>query len=324
MVMMSHYRVFPLAGRGWVGVDLFFVLSGFLISGLLFSEMHRHGGISIGRFYLRRGFKIYPGLYALLAIMILFGDWLLKPLQRDFVVDALFLQNYLTPSSSHIHVLGHLWSLAVEEHFYLILPLVLVLLNRAKIMHFIPLIAVALIALCFCLRVPYSRTHGFQIFVSHLRMDALFAGVAIGYLHHLREDLFVKFSRWWIPLPGLALLLPLISGLKFPSLVMTCNLLSFSLILGWSAQRIFPWSGWLAAIGRYSYSIYLWHLPIASIWKRWPMTWLGLATYIIASLLVGVLAALVIEFPALRLRDRLTSKRATSVGQSAAAGGTES
>ena len=101
----------------WMGVDLFFVLSGFLVSGLLFSEYRNRGELRPWRFLARRGFKIYPGFYILLlASWLLFARFVPH---INFLYEALFVQNYLA------RVWNHTWSLAVEEHFYIGLTILL-------------------------------------------------------------------------------------------------------------------------------------------------------------------------------------------------------
>jgi len=98
---------------GWSGVDLFFVLSGFLVSGLLFAEQHKTGGVRRGRFLIRRGFKIYPAFYVLaLASWATFtlADRPIPP--REVLAELLFVQNYFPG------IWPHTWTLAVEEHFY--------------------------------------------------------------------------------------------------------------------------------------------------------------------------------------------------------------
>jgi peptidoglycan/LPS O-acetylase OafA/YrhL len=111
---------------GWVGVDLFFVLSGFLVGGLLFAEYRARGAVRVGRFFVRRAFKIYPAFYVFLAFLIIWGvfqefagvaPWVdVKPLSwRNLLGETLFLQNYVG------QLQGHTWSLAVEEHFYVLL-----------------------------------------------------------------------------------------------------------------------------------------------------------------------------------------------------------
>jgi peptidoglycan/LPS O-acetylase OafA/YrhL len=100
---------------GWIGVDLFFVLSGFLISGLLFREYIQHGQIKLGRFLIRRAFKLYPAYYAFLLITLIWQIMVGKPRPLplySFLSNSLFFQNY-GPA-----VWNHTWSLAVEEHFY--------------------------------------------------------------------------------------------------------------------------------------------------------------------------------------------------------------
>ena len=100
---------------GWTGVDLFFVLSGFLVSGLLFREYQERGAVRPGRFLIRRGFKIYPAFYTM-AIPILL---LAQAPARQVVSELFFVQNYLLPN-----FFGYTWTLAVEEHFYLLLAAV--------------------------------------------------------------------------------------------------------------------------------------------------------------------------------------------------------
>lgn len=171
---------------GWIGVDLFFVLSGFLVSGLLFSEYKSRGHLSIGRFYMRRGWKIYPPFYALIAATVVLRtavDW-------PFTWQSLLSEMVFT--QSYVHGLwNHTWSLAVEEHFYLILPLVLVLvlrLNRGSATPLKPVLAlagcVAVAALVMRLANWYYRpaySNLSHLFSSHLRLDSLFFGVAIAY-----------------------------------------------------------------------------------------------------------------------------------------------
>src|SRR5689334_22577354 len=112
----------PLWEFGWMGVDLFFVLSGFLVSGLLFHEYRRYGRIRPLWFLGRRGFKIYPAFYFLLLVT---WFWIGRgfPL-RFFLYEALFVQNYFG------YIWDQTWSLAVEEHFYLGLTLMMWALAR--------------------------------------------------------------------------------------------------------------------------------------------------------------------------------------------------
>src|SRR5271170_6175319 len=96
-VLLHHSGVWPSFTRaGWAGVDLFFVLSGFLISGLLFSEYRKRGSISLRRFFIRRGLKIYPAFYVFLILTgaisyFVFGT---HAPAAEYIAEALFVQNY--------------------------------------------------------------------------------------------------------------------------------------------------------------------------------------------------------------------------------------
>jgi len=298
-------------------VDLFFVLSGFLISGLLFSDLTSNGSIALRRFYLRRGLKIYPAFYFFLA-----GTSLLWPvaLPHKFLLsEVFFLQSYLP------HIWQHTWSLAVEEHFYFVLPLLLLVLHRGKRLHYLPILSLLLVIGCFLGRVAtgvWSPGHKEWMLVStHLRIDGLFAGVTLGYLYHFRSEKFVAYSRWWTGPLGFLLLLPALLGgeisfspLKL-SLLLTLNLAAFGLIVLWAVPRTYVRSRVLEEIGRYSYSIYLWHFVVAAIWdNQRGCTWVGFGGVVLTTLAVGIAMALIVEAPVLRLRDSLIPARVRKAG----------
>ena len=303
LVMLCHYPYAHWMRVGWIGVDLFFVLSGFLISGLLYSELKREGSIRIGRFLLRRGFKIYPSFYVFIGLTAL----LVPALRSHFLIHALFLQSYYP---ADLTIWGHAWSLAVEEHFYLALPFVIAFLFRAKRLHWIPGIAVVLIVCCFILRAHSNQPH---LWASHLRMDALFAGVALGYVFHFAPERFTAISRWYLLLPAALFLIPAYVGPlgnRAQSVAMTSNLLGFSCLLIWTVPRHFRYCGWLAKIGVYSYSIYIWHLSVSRLWEPTKhMSFLGLCGYLVTALIVSFEAARLVESPFLRLRERAFQPR---------------
>ena len=129
-------------------MDLFFVLSGFLVGGLLFNELRGRGKLDVPRFLIRRGFKIWPSYYVYLAaVAVLMARRSVPGLAASLLPNLLNVQNYFgTP-------LQHTWSLAVEEHFYLALPLLLLWAPRRRnstagmvvSIPAIPVIAIALI-----------------------------------------------------------------------------------------------------------------------------------------------------------------------------------
>ena len=205
---------------GWVGVDLFFVLSGFLIGGLLFSEERKYGSIRFGRFFIRRTFKIWPTyLVYLAAIFVLVvhdvPDRSVPLLPRiRHAAGAIWpylihIQNY--KELELIERIGHTWSLAVEEHFYLLLPLLLFTLgsqrkgaDRQTVFASVPWIGVGLLIVCLALRINSWRGHPeFDEFrnhwPTHLRIDALFTGVVLAYGVHFARPMIESLRRWrWI------------------------------------------------------------------------------------------------------------------------------
>jgi len=321
---------------GWVGVDLFFVLSGFLVSGLLFAEYRARGTLAVGRFYVRRGFKIYPPFWALLAATALLflvptGTVPWGPLAIEFF----FLQCYVTG------VWDHTWSLAVEEHFYLLLPLVLLLLARARrgstdpfrpLLWLVPLVGVV----CLNLRVLNAGerphfTFVTHLFPTHLRIDSLFYGVLLGYGYHFHRawfDGFFRRRRWPLAAAGVvafvpAFLLPVETTPGLYTLGLTVLALGGAALVGVLVAADVPSWRVLRAVGyvgSHSYSIYLWHLPVLLVGVPYLVGYVTgplhypqlLVVYLGGSLLVGIGMANVIELPVLRLRSRLFPARGRS------------
>ena len=169
---------------GWIGVDLFFVLSGFLVSGLLFREGEN---VDVKRFLIRRGFKIYPSFYLLIFGTLAYDIIVSNPIQpKTYLSEIFFTQSYFP------HVWGHTWSLAVEEHFYLLLPLGLLILKRTspdRSNSQLPIAVAAIslaalagrLALAASADLPASVDAGYY-FATHLRIDALAFGVLLSYL----------------------------------------------------------------------------------------------------------------------------------------------
>jgi peptidoglycan/LPS O-acetylase OafA/YrhL len=315
---------------GWVGVDLFFVLSGFLVSGLLFREHEKFGYISAKNFLVRRGFKIYPAFWLLILTTIAvlaFRDHAFHP-QRIWS-ELLFLQNYRRG------LWNHTWSLAVEEHFYFLLLLFLLLLSRrcptAKAFRLVPPAFAILAITCLSLRVLTahlaSYTDTTHLFPSHLRMDSLFAGVFISYLYHFHQDLLLSWARRYrvtlVVLGALLLCLPFFFSLGSSQFIVTFGLTLLYVGSGFIliAALVIPALGRAAAavafVGSHSYSIYLWHRPFVQ-WavpkldrvvgggQNW---FFDTGAYLIGSISFGILMAMLIEFPVLGVRDHLFPSR---------------
>lgn len=308
---------------GWMGVDLFFVLSGFLVSGLLFREWQRHGSLRWGRFWLRRAWKIYPPFYLMLAAtvsLVWFRTGYFPP-WNVVLSEMLFVQNYW------LTLFNHTWSLAIEEHFYLLLPFMLWIASRGKgggTFERLPwmILALAIAALAFrvelAARLDFNwRTHAVA---THLRIDSLAFGVWISWLFHFRHEQLKNFwQRWRKVLLATAalLLLPVFwirygTGFYLHSFGFTAIYIACGIVL---LEALFAeWKNrWLAAIGKQSYSIYLWHMTFLLLilkpafgrdggWTLW-------FCHFALSLGGGMLLGMAIETPFLRLRDRLFPSR---------------
>lgn len=188
---LAGFLLWRIKALGAGGVDLFFVLSGFLISGLLFKEIEDTGSLRLGRFWARRAFKIIPSYYFLLLALALTRAtaWLdlssAGAALRSFFVHGLFFQNYLANT-----VNGPTWSLAVEEHFYLLLPLLLLFIcgaaarrikTGAPSSRFFTFL-VPLLVLPLAFRIGRAVTHGIELndfMETHFRFDGLLFGVLV-------------------------------------------------------------------------------------------------------------------------------------------------
>ncbi|BDC52570.1 acyltransferase [Bryobacterales bacterium F-183] len=327
LVMGVHIPAYPIwSTAGWIGVDLFFVLSGFLISNLLFAEYLRSQDIRLSRFFIRRALKLYPSFYLMLAVTFAYCWWVQRPLTANQILGELTLtQNYVG------EIWGHTWSLAVEEHFYLFLPLLLTVLIRFRAFHAIPWIFAAIAITCLGLRIYAAQAHAFDHHLhfqpSHLRFDALFTGVFLSYLHNFRSDTLQRLmqSHWRMPLSMLgvgawtvpALFLeysdPRVYTIGFSAVSLGCAMLLLCSVYpekGRKAQAPGTIAKAVARMGKYSYTIYLWHVPLAMLFIWLASVFPGVnpfllhAIYFVLCILTGVLTARIVELPVLRLRDR--------------------
>jgi peptidoglycan/LPS O-acetylase OafA/YrhL len=323
LVLVHHAptRVSALLKGGWTGVDLFFVLSGFLVSGLLLKEYVRSRQIRPWRFYVRRGFKIYPGFYVMLLVTAAGQLWTgFPPEPRLLWHEVVFVQNYL-PTAWWGR--DHSWSLAIEEHFYFLLPLVLSLLLRSDRFRRSPVqcgtvimaaIGATLLGIR-CAMVRNGDTASEVLFKTHTRLDSLALGVLLSVVWHFAPARIdqIRRNRGWLLAVGVLLIAPsylLTNEHRFVlSLGLTLNYLGYGMVLAaaLTSERalVGPLTSPLAWIGFYSYSIYLWHLPVLALAQHWlggrPLEWV---VYYAASLIVGVGMASLVELPALRLRER--------------------
>lgn len=315
--------VFQLLGSGVVGVDLFFVLSGFLITTLLLEEYDRRDKIRIGLFYVRRAFRILPPFYAYLLVLAVLDQALAWHLPSLSLVRAgLFTFDYAF--SPHPWVVAHTWSLAVEEQYYLAWPLLLYLCLRCggrqlAVYATLLLIACATGARCYDGFFDYSRFLLRDFMMLHTRLDTLMFGSLAALLSGQRqfETCYVRFRRlWWIcPLWFLVVgnIATRLWGVNFRILFgFTLNGLAMAGFIVFVSRT--P-SGWLGStlnfrpvilVGKLSYGIYLWQqLFTKPTTVGWTSTLPGLLFCVAA---ISLLSFIALEQPALRLRNRLFKK----------------
>ena len=309
---------FKLAWAGHYGVDIFFVISGFLITGLVLSNSHPK--IDVKRFYIRRCFKILPSYYFLLWFVFLFHLYILKenPSLLNGFTQTLpnfifFIQN-IVPSRSP--TLGHLWSIAVEEHFYLTYPIFIYLIylgkNQIVAKRGLLLSLIAVIMICTMMRyvfLPHSPTQN-----TFFRVDALALGCVI---RILEEKIYQipnpkQLTAFLCLLLSIALWIFLVShGLNDAWYYYTCacvasGLLIVSCLLGLDILTRFLELDIFRWVGKISYNLYLWHYPLIFIsyymFKAIPQ--MIVPFYMVATFFMGWIMTKTIEKYFLDLRNR--------------------
>jgi peptidoglycan/LPS O-acetylase OafA/YrhL len=255
-VLVEHFRLIGprVPGSWFLGVDIFFVLSGFLITALLMAEQERTGTIDLRAFYLRRARRILPALAAAIILAVALGGASLT----SALLSAVFLGNLLGPKE--MGWLVHTWSLAVEEHFYLAWPLIFALRSRTFILF---------VVIGGALAVRLAAMTGFDWDFAYRATPARIDSTAIGCLAAL-------YSRWFQPppatVPAVLILMILYSVEEWTMIrwgVTVFALLVASAVVGVQDMR------WLASaplkyVGTRSYGIYLYHFPIFSALPQVP------------------------------------------------------
>jgi peptidoglycan/LPS O-acetylase OafA/YrhL len=247
---------------GGLGVDLFFALSGFLITGILYDSLGESAYLR--RFYWRRSLRIFPAYFAFL-VPFLFKSQLFEHLSRWGFI--LYLRNWMGPDPISDNILGHLWSLAVEEQFYIVWAPVVCLCSRRQLPWLILILSAS--ALLFrgeMISVGYSRYD--QLRFTPARLDSLLLGgfVAIAWRTYrwsvvkcgalccsiLSAAGFTAIFVWKGTLENrlAELILPSLSAIFFASIVALCL----------TVRKSFLTKPLLANIAKYSYAMYLWHL----------------------------------------------------------------
>ena len=323
LVVADHCHV-PGFNPGYFGVDLFFVLSGYLITRLLSVELSTTGSVNLIGFYSRRLLRLSPALALMLLAYVLSAPWLWPQFTvgqhiRDAILAGLYLSDYAQAFWHIPRVLVHTWSLSVEEHFYLIWPFAMLLLNRIRPRHRI-LFLVALYLLATAWRDFEYAKMGWD--AVYFRFDTRISGLACGGLLALCMPLIGAISEGTANKAGvlacaaLAVCLSLgFWGAPWSIMILTnlAHVAAVSILLALSVHKSWVRSALtvplLVGIGRISYGIYLWHYPIAVYFRDQTPWYATFSIALTAAIAAATASYWSIERPLQRFRRSLIQTR---------------
>ena len=278
LAVVGYHAAPDLFPGGFVGVDVFFVISGFLISTIIFGSLQRNS-FSFAEFYGRRIRRIFPALLLVLAASLALGWFLLLPdeykqLGLHVAGGAGFVSNFVLlnegdyfDSAAQTKPLLHLWSLGIEEQFYIVWPFMLWLAWKSR--NNLPRVLVAVCVISFALDLVLIHLDpGAAFYAPHARFWELLFGSLLAYSTLYRQDLAARFGR--SSLAGAALILVGILGFTnedpFPGLLAALPAGGAVLIIASGTQawlnRLVLSNRVLVWFGLISYPLYLWHWPL--------------------------------------------------------------
>ena len=299
---------------GWIGVDVFFALSGYLITGLLLGELDGTGTIALRRFWARRARRLIPGVVLLIGFVVLLGGLRLPgweaPHLDDLVGAVTYSSNWLRVVAQRDYwslfrtpgPLEHVWSLAVEEQFYLVWPVVIWFVGRRHRSWIAPVTAGAFVGTSF-LQV-WLGLHGASTERLYVGTDTRAPAFLLGALFVVCFDRAGRPARWAIYTVPVTLTWLLAAGVildgsskwTYRGALLVVSALGASTVLGAArlpgaspAARFLSWVP-LQRLGRWSYGVYLFHWPIAVALRGQQM--LGIQRFVLVTALsLGFAAA---------------------------------
>ena len=283
-VIGFHVGVLHMGGGGYIGVDVFFVISGYLISSIMFAEI-ANSTFSVTAFYERRIRRIFPALFALLIVLSGAAAWFLLPSElvafSNSEIAAVFsCSNFYfwkhTGYFDHANwdLLLHTWSLAVEEQFYILFPIFLLIVRRfaparlrtAVVLLFVASLVSSVLVVArspnTAFYMPYTRA--WELLLGTIISLRMFPQVRAPWMRNILSLLGMAMIflacfkyRPSTPFPGLAALLPCVG----------CGLVIFAGEAGGSV--VYSALAWppVVFVGKISYSLYLWHWPVLTIYR---------------------------------------------------------
>jgi peptidoglycan/LPS O-acetylase OafA/YrhL len=306
-----------------IGVDLFFLISGFLITYLLLEERRLHGRIAIGRFYGRRALRIWPLYFLVVATGPLLTALFNEPGPATYLPHLVFLGNFeLIANGFSSASLNHLWSICIEEHFYLICPLIVATVPRRHLVA----VFLGIMALSILYRWHAFGGEGYWMRLylhTFSRMDVLALGCIGGVLHHQGRLRFRGHwsLRWAAAMAFVGLLAsgvyvawdsPLEAMLKKYLYILPLAYLIGDLMFNANLRWRPPSRGPLPYLGRASYGIYMYNPLVIAVFVKLFLAhgitsgWLFIAGVHLALLAVVVISFEALEKPVLRFKERFS------------------
>jgi peptidoglycan/LPS O-acetylase OafA/YrhL len=318
LVLLAHLtgtRGFPLSSTafyslGELGVRIFFVISGYLITSILLAEVRRQGRLSLGRFYFRRTMRLMPAAYAFIAVVAVLAAQGRLSLERG---DLLFASTYtMNFWEGRGWPLGHLWSLAVEEQFYLLWPLALGLLTPLRCTPLL-LATVALAPLARLASPHVGPVLNFAVWADTLATGCLLA-LWRDSLHASPLYRRLLDARWFVAVPLLGLAANFIPSTKVSFLVgATVMNVAIALCVDWAMThehgrvgRVLNWPA-VAFVGVLSYSLYLWQQLFLNRYSESALC--AFPLNLVLTVAAAMASYLLVEAQFLRLRARIERRR---------------
>lgn len=329
----EYHSVFNWLSFGGFGVRTFFVISGFLITWLMLREHHRSGAVNLWRFYARRSLRILPVYFVFLGVVVL-AQWLTPFAQNRgaWLANLTFTTGlFLWGGEGVPWTTGHLWSLAVEEQFYVFWPVLFVLLslsNRTRLA--LVLLSAPVVVAPVCRVVGYKKGVAgivgdfFGPYTFTTNFDALAVGCAAAVLlfHHRREveAFLLSRERLLASTAILLIVLPhvlssmLLAGYFTVPFGPTLQAFGVALLILQSVLRpgsgIYPMLNFpsVAWVGMLSYSLYIWqqlfctHPSVFGLGDVW---WMSFPGWLLTTFTVAFLSFYLLEQPLMRLRAKL-------------------
>lgn len=348
-VMFFHATLYrgPSPRGGFLGVDLFFVLSGFLITALLMQEWQRAGGVALGAFYARRALRLLPALFAVIAVVLLVPGVFYQAARpwREAGLAALHTTNWIMAFGGNVGFFDHTWSLTIEEQFYLLWPPLLVLLLTLRVRRPV-ILAVVAIGILVPTWLRFEMWHGLSsVKRLYYGLDTRFDALLIGCLVALVAswDLIPRSRRVLNTIRAAATVSAVVlavcvatmveesrltyQGLGSLALVACACLVLHVVYCPTRLSRLLLENRPLVWVGRISYGLYLWHFPIFNgMLNPTRMAKVGitgptlLTVRFAVAFLIAALSFALIERPFLRLKRRFERRRAPVEAAGAGAG----